>query len=103
MSFHKLANKSVLHDGYCQAFTIKELPLLLIQQAGIVYLIANQCGHFGVPLEDAAIDAISITCSNHLISFSLKTGEILNRPYENCDPVTTYQIIFKGEDVGIDV
>ncbi len=72
--------------------TINNKHLLLIHQDGHFFLIKNQCGHFGIPLDDARIKNKHIICAQHGISFNLKTGLIVNRPFENCSPITVYPL-----------
>ncbi len=67
--------------------------LLLIHQERKYYLIENKCGHFGIPLTDGELHSNEIICSGHGISFSLATGEIINRPFEQCDAIKTYQVV----------
>jgi len=72
--------------------SINNKDLLLIHQQSSFYLIENKCGHFGVPLSDAKIKNNEIICSHHGISFSLDTGLVVNRPYENCDPIQLFTL-----------
>ena len=71
---------------------IEAVNYLLINQSGKYSLLVNQCGHFGVSLLDADLELNTIICSGHGISFDLTTGEIINRPYENCDKLKTYEV-----------
>ncbi len=75
---------------------IQGMNLLLIHQEKKHYLIENKCGHFGIPLTDGELTSNEIICSGHGISFSLTTGEIINRPFEQCDAIKTYKV-FKRE------
>lgn len=61
--------------------------LLLVMNKGKPHLLENKCGHFGVPLANGRLSGNEIVCAEHGISFDLTTGAIVNRPYENCDPV----------------
>jgi len=74
------------------ALSIDDKNLLLIHHQHQHYLIENKCGHFGVPLDDAQIKDNQIICAQHGISFSLETGLVVNRPYENCNPINTYPL-----------
>ena len=80
--------------SYC--LTINEKQLLLVHHNDHFYLIDNQCGHFGVPLTDAQIKNKQIICAQHGISFNLETGLVVNRPYENCEPIKTYSLTKEG-------
>ena len=69
------------------------LRLLLINHNSRFYLIEDKCGHFGSPLSNGRIEGEQITCVSHGIAFSLVTGEITNRPYENCDAIKVYRVV----------
>ena len=71
--------------------------LLLIINKGKPHLIENKCGHFGVSFVDEGkvkgkLRDNEIICAEHGISFDLDTGEIVNRPYENCNPIKVFAI-----------
>ncbi len=101
MKFYALEKAENINDNYKKAFEIGANKLLLIQNNGQLYLIENRCGHFGIPLETGKLEDGTIVCSQHSISFSLTTGEIVNRPYENADPIKIHAIIFKNDDIGV--
>ncbi len=82
-------------------FEVEEISLLLIQTNAKTFLIENRCGHFGYELESGQVDANTIICPQHGISFSLKTGEIVNRPYENADPIKVFDIVSRDGFVGL--
>ncbi len=71
------------------------LRLLIVHQ-GKYHVIENKCGHFGVPLSNGELRGNEIVCAEHGISFDLDTGEVVNRPYENCDPIKILAIKKKG-------
>ncbi len=103
-SFIALIKTQELYCGFKQAFEINNQSLLLIQQNNKIYLIKNKCGHFGVKLDNADVkeqdNITSICCKEHGICFSLSTGKVTNRPWENCDPIQTIDIIFEGDMLG---
>lgn len=76
-------------------FTVDDERYLLVHSGEEYFLITDHCGHFGVSLENGAIENEVITCPVHGISFSLKTGEKVNRPYEVCDELTTLNLVEK--------
>lgn len=81
------------NDEKIYPFEINHKSFLLIHHQEQFFLIENKCGHFGIPLNNATIVDNEIICAQHGISFSLKTGAINNRPYENCSPIKTYELI----------
>jgi len=101
MKFYPLEKLENLVKDYQRTFQIKEQSLLLIRKNNQNYLIENQCGHFGAALDTGQIDGETIICSQHGLSFSLKTGEIVNRPYENADPIKVFKIAIQDGYVGV--
>jgi len=85
------------HKSY--SLSINDKNLLLIHHQDTFFLIENKCGHFGVPLDDAQIKDTHIICAQHGISFSLETGQVVNRPYENCYPIKTYPLLVKNQQL----
>jgi len=81
---------------------INEVSLLLIQQNNQFHLIENKCGHFGLPLITGEVNNDEIICPHHGISFNLLTGEVVNRPYENCDKIRVFKIIEKNMGLYVD-
>lgn len=76
--------------------TLNGLSLLLICQNKQFYLVENKCGHFGLPLHTGELIDNEIICAHHGISFSLITGEVMNRPYENCDKIRLFPVVEKN-------
>ena len=99
--FYPLEKTDRIFEGYMKAFEVEGSKLLLVQHKDQLHLLENRCGHFGVPLDTGKIEDGTIICSLHSISFSLETGEIVNRPFENADPIKIHQIAYEGGDVGI--
>lgn len=103
MTFHPLEKPENIEDGYRKAFQIEGLSLLLIQVDDQPFLIENRCGHFGVPLDTGELKGNTIVCSQHGISFGLETGEVVNRPYENADPVRTFELTTRDGYLGVEL
>ena len=99
--FIPLVNQQELYNGFNKNFEVNGNNFLLIQENNKVYLIENKCGHFGVRLDDARLEENSlIICKQHGISFDLSTGEVINRPWENCDPINIIKFIIKDNMLG---
>ncbi|MCW8930370.1 MAG: Rieske 2Fe-2S domain-containing protein [Gammaproteobacteria bacterium] len=75
---------------------VRKESLLLVVHQGQYHVIENKCGHFGVPLLNGELSGNEIICTEHGISFDLDSGNIVNRPYENCDPIKTFDSIVIG-------
>jgi nitrite reductase/ring-hydroxylating ferredoxin subunit len=102
--FIPLVNQQELYNGFKKNFEINSNNFLLIQENNKIYLIENKCGHFGVRLDDANIEEEDnnslIICKQHGISFDLLTGKVINRPWENCDPINVIKLIVKNKMLG---
>jgi nitrite reductase/ring-hydroxylating ferredoxin subunit len=102
--FIPLINQQELYNGFKKNFTVNGNNFLLIQENNNIYLLENKCGHFGVRLDDANIEEASkknvIICKQHGISFDLSTGEVINRPWENCDPIKIMTFTIKNNILG---
>jgi len=92
----KFKNKSI-HE-----LTINDVNLLLIENNNGYHLVENKCGHFGLPLNTGEIKGDEIICSHHGISFSLLTGEVVNRLYENCDMIRVFKIVEQNMGLYVD-
>lgn len=81
---------------------VNNKSLLLISHNDQFYLIENKCGHFGIPLINGEISGNEIICPQHGISFSLETGAVINRPYENCDMIRIFNVVQQDNDLYMD-
>lgn len=77
--------------------------LILIHYRKRYHLILDKCGHFEVSLAKGEIFDGSIRCPVHGICFSLTTGEITNRPWEICDPITVIPIEIREKKIYCDL
>ncbi|MDH5395825.1 MAG: Rieske 2Fe-2S domain-containing protein [Gammaproteobacteria bacterium] len=91
-----LGKISEFQDNAITELNVKGLSLLLICQNKQFYLVENKCGHFGLPLQTGELIGNEIICAHHGISFSLDTGEVMNRPYENCDKIRVFPLVQKN-------
>ncbi|MFK5984924.1 MAG: Rieske 2Fe-2S domain-containing protein [Pseudomonadota bacterium] len=104
-TFIPLLKKQPLANGFRQAFSFPEINVFLVQIKNKSYLFENKCGHFGVVLDEAKIeglesDQVVIICNQHGISFDLSTGKVVNRSWENCDPLRILDIAIEGDMMG---
>jgi len=103
-TFIPLIEKQKLFNGYRKVFSVNKMELLLIYINDKTYLLENKCGHFGVSLEDGQIEQLQtgdiIICKQHGISFDLSTGNVVNRHWENCNPVVVLDVVLKEDIIG---
>ncbi len=74
---------------------------LVISENGKIYVIQNKCGHFEMPMEEGEVENGTIICPHHGISFDLITGEIANRPWENCYPIKVFETRVEDGFIGV--
>ena len=103
MIFHRLAARTDLFDGYTQAFKVTGEVVLLVQTEGTIYAVENKCGHFGIALDTGRVTGTRIQCSQHGAEFDLSSGKVTNHVVAQCDPLRTFVVITRGEDVGIEL
>lgn len=56
--------------------------LVVVYQAGIYHVLAGICSHEEYELDGAPVQEGQLTCTLHMSSFDLKTGEVLSPPAE---------------------
>jgi nitrite reductase/ring-hydroxylating ferredoxin subunit len=100
MGEYRQDNPGQIGEGEVQLLTN---GLLLVRHQGRLHCIENKCGHFGVPLADGRVVDGTIVCRQHGISFSLASGEVVNRPWENCDKVRVYPVVETDTEAVISV
>ncbi len=103
MTFHRLATRTDLFDGYKQAFTVNGVAVLLVQTEGKIYAVENKCGHFGIALDTGRVTGTRIQCSQHGAEFDLSSGQVTNHVVAQCDPLPTFVVVLTGDDAGIEL
>lgn len=104
MAYHQLELVHRLHDGYMQSFSIGGLKLLLVQEAGKVYLVENRCPHMDVPLDTGTlVDGVRIRCRAHGIEFNLSDGKAAGALADTLDCLQRFKLAYDGNTVGIEV
>ncbi|MBF0256385.1 MAG: Rieske 2Fe-2S domain-containing protein [Gammaproteobacteria bacterium] len=96
----RVANPASIGEGELQVLAE---GLLLLRYQGQLHCIENKCGHFGVPLADGELRDGAIVCRHHGISFCLSSGEVVNRPWENCDRLRVYPVSESADAALIDL
>ena len=101
MSFYPLERLMNLYDGYCRAYSVSGLALLLVQENGKRYLLKNQCPHQQALLSNASLsvvdESVFLRCPAHGMTFDLTTG----RTKDGCDQVLQFvPIAYDGPSLG---
>lgn len=98
-----LSKKNELRENEIQKLHAFGKEICLVQQGDTFFAFENKCGHFGLPLDDGRLKDASIVCTHHGIEFSLKSGENINRPWEDCEKVACYKIHLIKDEIWIEI
>lgn len=103
MAYVALAKLHQLYDGYRQALRVAGRELLLLQEEGRLYLIANRCPHMDAPLHKASVQQYLLRCPVHGIEFDLRNGRPLGTAADCVSPLEFLQLVYEGNTVGIEL
>ena len=98
MRFLPLDKLINLHDGYRRRIKIDALDVLLIQEAGEVFVVDSRCPHQEASLEQADLLDGMIYCPMHGFGFSLVNGQ---HDAGTWQALRVYPAVFEGAEVGI--
>lgn len=90
-----------LHDGYRRVFRIDQFQLLLLQEAGELYLFDAHCPHRGHSLQDAAIQNDNLRCPLHGYQFALRDGGVRVAGEEPCRALRRFDVVYRDTDLGV--
>lgn len=102
MAYIPLARLHELYDGYRQSIRLAGQELLLVQDEGQVYLLANVCPHRQASLSNASINDGVLRCARHGLQFSLRTGQPLQAGGCN-GSLQFFPLIYEGNTIGVEV
>ena len=102
MSYIALAKLHQLYDGFCEPVQIAGRQLLLLQEEGRHYLIANRCPHLGAPLTNAGFSHGVLRCPVHGLEFALANGRCLT-PGACATGLVYYPLVYEGNTLGVEL
>jgi len=100
MAYIPLAKLHQLFDGFCQPVQVAGNSLLLVQEQGKTYLIANQCPHQGASLHRATINNGLLRCPAHGMTFDLASGRATH-PAACPQGLQHFPLAFEGNTLGV--
>ena len=103
MAYLALEKLHELYDGYRRPLRIAGKELLLLQEEGRTYLIANRCPHMDAPLHKASIRNHILRCPSHGIEFDLRTGVTVGEAAGCAGRLEFFPLVYEGNTLGIDV
>ncbi len=98
MTFYPLEKLHLLYDGYIRPFRIAGRDLLLVQDQGRTYLIANRCPHMDAPLTFATVRNGLLRCPMHGIEFDLPSGGARSGCFS---PLEKFTVVYEGNLLGV--
>lgn len=103
MAYVALEKLHQLHDGYRRPLRLAGRELLLLQEEGKVYLIANRCPHMDAPLHKASIHNHVLRCPLHGIEFDLRDGRAQGNAASCVGGLEYIPLVYDGNTLGVDV
>lgn len=95
--FVEVLNTSDLPDGTMRSLDVGGQRVLLANDGGEIRAIGAVCTHEHEDLSEGDLEDGSVVCAMHFARFSLATGEVLEGPAEEPEPV--YEVRVEGERI----
>ena len=86
-----------LSEGEMKPVESGERVVLLMNVAGGLLAIDDECTHQGCSLSEGTLDGEELECSCHGSVFNVRTGEVQQGPAE--ESVSTYPVEIEGDTV----
>jgi nitrite reductase/ring-hydroxylating ferredoxin subunit len=94
--WHFFAKRSEIPANGMKAGEIGRVPVVVVDVAGALYAVRDQCTHQFVKLSGGHVRGKVLTCPKHAWAYDVTTGEYLVNPLLK---VRTYEVRVEGEDV----
>lgn len=101
MSWHPACLLTALADETPLAVTVCGVAVCVVQIAGEVFAVHDECTHEAVPLSEGEVEDGMIECWRHGSRFDLRTGAVINPPA--AEPVRVYPTRVDDGQVYLDV
>lgn len=88
---------STLPEGSMRSLEVNGHPVLLANDGGEIRAIGAICTHEQEDLADGDLEDHCVVCAMHFARFSLITGEVLEGPAEEPEPV--YDVRVDGDRI----
>lgn len=95
--FVEVLNTRDLPDGTMRSLDVAGQRVLLANDGGEIHAIGAICTHEHEDLAEGDIEDGSVVCAMHFARFSLSTGEVLEGPAEDPEPVFAVRV--EGERI----
>jgi 3-phenylpropionate/trans-cinnamate dioxygenase ferredoxin component len=96
-SFIRVALINEILPGHLLRVEVAGRLLCLVNVAGTVYAVDDDCTHIGGPLDRGELDGYVLTCPLHLAQFDVRTGEVLRGPAH--EPLPVYQVMVEDDAI----
>ena len=101
MAYLALEKLHQLYDGYRQPLRVAGRELLLLQEEGRLYLIANRCPHMDAPLHKGSVRQHLLRCPTHGIEFDLRDGRAQGGAAACVGSLEYSPLVYEGNTVGV--
>jgi 3-phenylpropionate/trans-cinnamate dioxygenase ferredoxin component len=101
MSFVRVCALSEIPTDKAWAVSTDDLEIAIARDGEEIFAIQDLCSHAEVALSEGEVAGCQIECWLHGSRFDLRTGKPTGLPAT--DPVATFPIEVRGEDVYVDV
>ncbi|MCI4317226.1 MAG: Rieske (2Fe-2S) protein [Thermoplasmata archaeon] len=96
----KVAGVKPPEPGHATKLTVDGAVVAVFNRAGILYGVGARCTHVGGPLDQGAVDGMTVTCPWHGSQFDLRTGAIVRGPA--ITPVKGYRVQAEPDGLSIE-
>ncbi len=97
----RVASATGLEDGDLASYEVGDIYVAVACVEGSYYAFDDTCTHRGCSLSEGELEGTSVICPCHAGEYDVRTGEVLDGPPP--EPVTTYAVRVRGDDVEIEV
>ena len=101
MTFHAIAKRREVHDGFRRQIRIEDKEVLLIQHEGQRYALEALCPHAAYPMTEGKIIGSDIRCPMHGYLFDLNSGACTYFTEGPCRGLQRYEVAEQGDEVGV--
>ena len=93
----EVATVGELSDGEMKTVDVGDRTIVLLNVAGDLLAIDDECTHQGCSLSDGDLAGDELSCLCHGSVFNVRTGHVLQGPAD--EPIPTYPLYVEGETV----
>jgi glycine betaine catabolism B len=97
----KIATIDEIPPGSMKSFEVNGTTILVANVEGNFYAMGGLCTHVRAPLESGWLDGYDVICIRHGAKFDVTTGEVIEGPATDPEPV--YAVRVEGNDLLVEI